>query len=133
METDVEKLTVLIVDDDALVIMAIEDQVVEAGFAFFSMGTGEGALAELEKDPDRFCAVLTDVRMPGEASGWDVGRRARELRSDMPVIYMTGDSASQWTAQGVPGSILLQKPFAHSQLTAALATLLNRSGIPPFA
>jgi hypothetical protein len=43
----------------------------------------------------------------------------------MPVIYMTGDSAAQWSANGVPNSVLLRKPFVDAQLTTALATLLN--------
>ncbi|GAC1046202.1 hypothetical protein thsrh120_62090 [Rhizobium sp. No.120] len=63
--------------------------------------------------------------MPGEANGWDLARRARELQPVMPVIYVTGDSAQDWAAQGVPNSVLLQKPFVHAQLVTALTTLLN--------
>ncbi len=39
------------------------------------------------------------------------GATGRELKPIMPVIYMTGDSAKGWAAQGVPSSVLLQKPF----------------------
>jgi CheY-like chemotaxis protein len=67
--------------------------------------------------------------MPGEANGWDVARRARELQALLPVIYMTGDSAEHWRAQGVPGSVLLQKPFVSAQLITALSTLLNDAGM----
>lgn len=34
-----------------------------------------------------------------------------ELHPLLPIIYMTGDSLDQWTAPGVPGSLVLQKPF----------------------
>jgi len=47
---------------------------------------------------------------------------------------MTGDSAKNWAAQGVPDSVLLQKPFVHAQLVTALTTLLNEatmSGVGP--
>jgi len=39
---------------------------------------------------------------------------------------MSGDSASQWSARGVPNSLMLSKPFAPAQLVTGLATLLNR-------
>jgi CheY-like chemotaxis protein len=122
---------VLIVEDEPLVSMAIEDAVSDAGFEFVAVSTGDAAILELEQDPTRFSAVLTDVRMPGTATGWDVAHRARELCPTMPVIYMTGDSAYLWTAHGVPNSVLLQKPFVDAQLITALATLLNNLGQQP--
>jgi CheY-like chemotaxis protein len=67
--------------------------------------------------------------MPGKLNGGDLARRARELQPLLPVIYMTGDSAAAWRSQGVPGSVLLQKPFADAQLLTALTTLLNEAGM----
>jgi CheY-like chemotaxis protein len=69
--------------------------------------------------------VLTDIRMPRKTAGRDVGRRARKLAPSIPVIYMPGDSAAEWSANGVPNSVLLQKAFLDAELTTALATLLN--------
>jgi hypothetical protein len=43
------------------------------------------------------------------------------------VIYLSGDSAHEWTAQGVPGSVMLQKPFVMAQLITAITTLLNQA------
>jgi hypothetical protein len=47
---------------------------------------------------------------------------------DLPVIYMTGAAAAEWPAEGVPKSILLEKPFAPAQLVTAVAQLLNNQG-----
>jgi hypothetical protein len=33
------------------------------------------------------------------------------------VIYMTADSAAQWTGNGVPGSVMLRKPYSLDDLT----------------
>jgi hypothetical protein len=44
---------------------------------------------------------------------------------------MTGDSAGGWSADGVPNSLLLQKPFATAQLTTAISTLLNSAEVSP--
>ncbi len=125
ISTDGSKLLVLIAEDESLIRANLEDVVTEAGFEHLAVSSADEAIRALEEDADRFCALLTDVRMPGEADGWDLARRARELQPLMPVIYMTGDSAKEWAAQGVPNSILLQKPFVHAQLVTALTTLLN--------
>lgn len=42
---------------------------------------------------------------------------------------MTGAAANDWGSQGVPNSILLQKPFAPAQLVTAVSKLLNE--VPP--
>jgi CheY-like chemotaxis protein len=69
--------------------------------------------------------VITDIRLGGAVNGWGVARHARELMPYIPVIYMSGDSAHEHTAQGVPDSVMLQKPFAPTQLVVAISTLLN--------
>jgi DNA-binding NtrC family response regulator len=117
---------VLIVEDDPLVSMAVEDAITDAGFEIMVERSGDAAIAELDKDAKRFCALLTDVRMPGKADGWDVAHRARELCPTLPVIYMTGDSAYLWSVHGVPDSLLLQKPFLDAHIVSALSTLLNK-------
>lgn len=38
---------------------------------------------------------------------------------------MTGDSAAERAAFGVPESVLVQKPFVGAQVLAAIMTLLN--------
>lgn len=55
-------------------------------------------------------------------------RRGRELVSGIPVIYMSGDSAHEWSANGVPESVMLQKPFVIAQLITAVTHLLNLAG-----
>jgi hypothetical protein len=42
---------------------------------------------------------------------------------------MSGDSAGDHTSQGVPDSIMVQKPFAAAQIVTAVSTLINK--LPP--
>nr|WP_281128229.1 hypothetical protein [Sphingomonas sp. AR_OL41] len=58
----------------------------------------------------------------------DLLGKGRERTADLPVIYMTGDSAAEWTSQGVPNSILVAKPFAINQVVTAVSQLLNAHG-----
>lgn len=68
---------------------------------------------------------MTDIQIDGAISGWELARQVREIDPAFPVIYMTGAAADQWASQGVPGSVLLQKPFAPAQLVTAVSQLLN--------
>ena len=70
--------------------------------------------------------LATDINLGSDKlTGWDVARRAREIEPELPIVYMTGDGASDWASQGVPNSILLTKPFAPAQLLTAVSQLLN--------
>jgi DNA-binding NtrC family response regulator len=120
-----DKRLLLIVEDDPLVRMAVEDFIMDAGFDYVAASNGYKAIAALEQGASQFCGVLTDIRLGSGPDGWEVPLRARELVAKMPVVYMTGDSATHWGANGVPQSALLQKPFQFDQLGSALAMLLN--------
>ncbi len=68
------------------------------------------------------------INLRGATNGWEIARRARASDPALAVIYMTAAAADEWASQGVPGSILLQKPFAPAQLVTAVAQLLNVGG-----
>jgi DNA-binding response OmpR family regulator len=122
---------ILYVEDEPLIAMAIVDVLQEAGFDVVHVDAGIAALARLDQGNERFVAVITDVRLPGGVDGWAIGQRARELSPQVPVVYVSGDSVGDWAAEGVPKSIMLQKPFANAQLVAAVATLINEAGLAP--
>jgi hypothetical protein len=48
----------------------------------------------------------------------------------LAIVYMTGDSAGEWAARGIPNSILLTTPFAPAQLITAVSQLMN-AGMRP--
>jgi CheY-like chemotaxis protein len=75
-------------------------------------------------------ALVTDINLRGRMDGWEVAKRAREIDPEFPIVYMTGTSADEYGSQGVPNSILLNKPFAPAQLVTAVSQLLN-AGTPP--
>ncbi|MEZ2223477.1 response regulator [Rhizobium sp. RCC_161_2] len=126
-EPSSEQLLLLLVEDEPLMRIANEDTLTEQGFHVIASADGHQGMRELEHDASRFSVVVTDVRLGSGPSGWDIGHRARALLPAMPIVYTTAESAAEWAANGVPGSILIEKPFVPAQLVTAIATLLNQS------
>ena len=116
---------ILLIEDEVLIHELLATEFVEAGFEIVAADDGDRAIAELEKDANRFRAVITDIKLGEGPNGWDVARRARELLPDMPVIYITGDSTHEWASKGVPNSVVIAKPFTPTQVSTAVSTLIT--------
>lgn len=114
----------LLVEDEPMICIWAADILREAGFFVMEIGDGDTAIAELDHIQD-LDGLITDIKLPGTASGWDVARHARQCDPHVPIMYMTGDSAADLPAEGVANSILLQKPFAAPELLAAISTVLR--------
>ncbi len=126
-----EGVTLLIVEDEAIVLDLLRDALADAGFQIVSAANGERGMAMLDDSDIVLAGLITDIRLGGEVSGWDVARHAREAVPSFPIVYMTADSAADWAANGVPNSILVQKPFAMAQVVTAISTLLNANATQP--
>jgi DNA-binding response OmpR family regulator len=118
---------ILVLEDDEAVQSIVEEMLSEAGFEADMVASGEEAVSLLNKNKGRYRALITDIKVQGKMDGWEVAQHAREIEPDFPIVYMSGDSAADWTSKGVPKSIMLAKPFAPAQLVTAVATLLNNS------
>lgn len=117
---------ILLADDEVLVCDLVQEALEEAGFDIFAVSSGSEALEALEAQAD-FAGLVTDINLGAPPSGWDVAVRARELQPTIAVLYMTGDSAHEWSAHGVPHSTVVTKPFAPAQVAVGLSMLLNRT------
>lgn len=123
-------ILVLIAEDEAEIRSILEIAFEDGGFDVVLVATGEEAVAALDSQGEALRAVVTDINLGGNTSGWDVARHARELKADMPVVYMTGSEGKDWASLGVPNSILISKPFAPSQVLTAVSQLLNAGSTP---
>ena len=127
MEQEQTLPTILLVEDDQLIQSMVEEALTEGGFEVSIFASGEEAVAALNHKT--FRAVVSDIHLSGKMQGWDVARVAREIDPTLPIIYMTGKAAEEWSSKGVPNSVLLTKPFAPAQLVTAVSQLLN-AGTP---
>lgn len=120
-----EKVTVLLLEDEVLVCLELEDALLEAGYDVVSANNGREGLRLAEELFDSIRGIVTDIRIGAGPDGWGIAHRARELNPHIAVVYMSGDSAADWAADGVPNSHMIQKPFATAQVVTALSQLIN--------
>jgi CheY-like chemotaxis protein len=123
-----KSVVILVVEDNPGIRMLAHDSLTEAGFEVIVARTDVEAIAELERHgAHNLAGLVTDVQLECPMSGWDIAHRARELNPGLPIIYTTGDSGGDWSANGVPNSVLITKPFVFAQIIVALATLINQA------
>ena len=119
--------TVLVVEDEPSVLMFLEEGLEERGYDVVSARSGGEALSMLGSSVYDIAVLVTDIRIGDGLDGWDIARSAREITPDLPIVYVTGDSAGAWDAEGVPNTRLLQKPFTRFELAAAIEALLVKA------
>ncbi|MBB4008577.1 PAS domain S-box-containing protein [Rhizobium taibaishanense] len=118
-------VTVLLVEDDALIRMDTAEILQDAGFLVIDVGSAEQAMTAL--DAMAIDVVVTDVNLPG-MSGPDLAVRARQVRPSIAIVYATGDAAS---VGGDTAASTLVKPYGADQLVSTVrraADVLPASG-----
>ncbi len=126
-----EPVVVLVVEDEALIQDIVVTVLQEGGFAVVTAKNAAEAIQLLDNDPLGFQALIADIRLGSGPNGWAVAKHGRELNPQLPVVYMSGDSGVDWAANGVPQSLMLQKPFAPAQIVTAVASLINQAPALP--
>lgn len=114
--------TVLVAEDDDSVRALVTVALRQAGYAVVAAPDGRAAGDLFAAEPNRFDLILTDVMMP-HALGTELAARARELRPDVPVVFMSAFPGGPGRApEPLPESEpLLEKPFTIPSLLAAVS------------
>jgi DNA-binding response OmpR family regulator len=123
-------ILIFVVEDEPLIRELLTQDLEEAGFSVALIASGDEAIKRLGDKTSNYRALITDINLGDDVTGWDVARHARRINPDLPVIYMTGNSANEWAVNGVPNSIMIGKPFVGAQVVSAIAQLLNSGNTP---
>jgi DNA-binding NtrC family response regulator len=116
--------TVLIVEDEVLIRDVVAMEFADAGFDVLEADDCSSAFAHLDAAAP-IDLLFTDIRLPGDCSGWDIAQRARAGRPALPVFYATGYSAE--APRLVSGGQLFRKPYRPLEVIDAAREL----GIAP--
>lgn len=118
--------TVLIVEDETVVLVLSESIIQSAGYETVSAATLAEALALIDSETS-FDLVLTDVCLGPELEGGvEVGKAVQEKRPGTPVLYTTARILTDGLkALAVEPNGYLAKPYTDEELVQAVARLLR--------
>ncbi len=115
----------LVVDDEPMLARMLERNLTRLGYTVLAFTSSVEALQALEAAPGDVDALVTDLAMP-QISGEELARRARAVRSDLPVLLCTGNrqEVSDERAAALGIAQVLEKPVDTARLSQALRQVL---------
>ena len=123
------KRRILLADDSVTIQKVIELTFMDEDYEVRAVSNGDEAVALLsEMNPD---FVIADVHMPG-ANGYEVCRRAKQLRADVPVLLLVGtfEPFDEGQARSSGADSFLKKPFDSQELLQRVQELLASRPAP---
>jgi len=117
---------ILVIDDDELVLIAIQELLTPLGLSVTTMSNGPGALEKASSD--RFDLVILDIIMP-EMDGFEVCQRIRQMDSyaETPILMLTAKSGEEDKQRGMEtgANLYLPKPISPKRLIALVEEALK--------
>lgn len=121
-----EKIHVLLVEDERTLSMIIKDTLEEQGFVLTTAYDGEEGLRQFfAQKPD---VLVADVMMP-RLDGFEMVRRIRQADKQTPVLFLTARSAINDVVEGfeLGANDYLKKPFGMQELIVRIKALLHKA------
>jgi PAS domain S-box-containing protein len=121
--------TVMIVDDESALVALAMEMLAKIGYEPVGFESSGAALQALRAEPRRFDLLLTDEAMP-DLTGAELAREIRKIRSDLPILIMTGHGGAQLAerAAAVGAREVLRKPLRGNEIAEAIARVLQSRG-----
>jgi two-component system response regulator ChvI len=116
---------ILVVDDDGMFRESLVQNLSDAGFSPIAFADGASALRHLaEAGPPEL--MLLDWKMPG-MTGIEVLRQLRQLKVDMPVVFLTVLSDQIYEEAGLLGGAVdfIEKSRSFSIISRRIDVILN--------
>lgn len=113
-----EMVSVLVVEDDPLVLMSAVDVIEEAGYRVYQASDANTAIRLLEAHDD-IHIVFTDIEMPGSMDGMKLAACIRDRWPPVSIIITSGRILASDVALPA-GGIFLAKPYGAQELTDRL-------------
>jgi signal transduction histidine kinase len=119
--------TVLLVDDENVIIYAVELLLKEMGYKTFIATSGKETIKIYKKNKDKIDVVILDMIMP-DMGGGETYDRLKEINPDIKVLLSSGYSidgqATEILERGCNGFI--QKPYRRKELSQKIREILGK-------
>ena len=123
------KFRVLVVDDEAAVLLTYRLILEQQGYDVVACGTSREAIAAIEKQ--NFDIVLCDYSLEEQHTGFEVITAARKRSPEMPAALLTGyatkDTADEASSLGIG---VMFKPIEIDEFLATTSKMVRRKNEP---
>ncbi|MER9134035.1 response regulator [Mesorhizobium sp. M0768] len=113
-----ERPIILVVEVDETIQELVHDALTERGYQPAMVTSAHEAVNRLQSGQADYRARGLPDRQHEQLGS---GSEGEEDRPGFAVVYMTAGTGNEWPSEGVPSSVLLQKPFALAQLVTAVS------------
>ncbi len=123
---EVDLLTILLVDDDNMILLSLEEMLKREGYTILTALNGQEALAILKKQP--LALIICDQRMPN-MTGIEVLKQAQIIQPDTERIIFTGYSDIETILQAInigQVSQFILKPWEEASLKQTIANSVKK-------
>lgn len=120
-------LSILLVEDDALIRMVVVEALAEAGHRVSEAANAAEALKQVAAGPP-IDVLVTDVRMPGSIDGFALAHIVSISQPSVGLVIFSGHAEPQPGDLPV-GAAFLAKPFRPAQLIHAVEAAAARSAL----
>ena len=119
---------ILVVDDEIHLLEMYKKMLELLGYQVDTRSSPFEAIESLRSNPMKHDLLLTDMTMP-QLSGYNLAKKIREIRPDLPVILCTGfsDKINEEKARLAGIRAFLLKPVLFRDLANALRKALGES------
>ena len=120
-----KNLSILVVDDDPVVLRLLEERLKRQNYRVERAGDGYDAERLLRAQA--FDVVLTDLMMPGDIGGIEVLEIAKEINSNTEVVLITAHSSVHTAVEAMKkgAADYLEKPINFDELFLRLDKIAN--------
>jgi two-component system cell cycle sensor histidine kinase/response regulator CckA len=129
---DMSRGTILIVDDEEMVLKPCAAMVESMGFAVLTAVDGEQAVEQVRRHGAEIQAIILDLTMP-KLDGAGALERILRIEPGAKVILSSGYDEAEATQRIAKGALagFIRKPFGLKQLQSALERALEDGGAHP--
>ena len=118
--------TILIIEDDVSILRGLKDNLSFEGYNVLTSADGqEGLQMAIDNQID---ILLLDIMLPG-INGYDICRRLKEEKPDLPIIMITarGTEMDKVAGLDIGADDYITKPFSIPELLARVRAVFRRT------
>jgi len=119
--------SILVVDDDKVIADMVKRMLVKCGYKVDVYYNSLEALQVIKQLPDKYDLLISDLTMP-DMTGLDLSEKLQKLRSEIPIIIMTGygDNLTDTTLRKHGIKQVIGKPIVMKELANAIRKDLDK-------